>query len=476
MVRKSFMNEEFCLASPLARTLYHQYAENQPIIDYHCHLPAKLLAEDHRFQDLTEIWLAGDHYKWRAMRTNGVPEYFITGEASNWEKFQKWAETVPYTLRNPLYHWTHLELKKPFGITDRLLSPRTAESIWNDCNRLLAQPEFSAQRLIRQWNVFLLCTTDDPTDSLEYHQKLEADSSFTTKVIPGFRPDRGLAVEDPQQFNQWLDKLAEASGIEIRNWSTYLEALRKRVDFFHSNGGRISDHALEKPWAEDFTERKVDFIFKQVRAGKKPTVEQSACLKSALLYHLGLMYQEYGWTQQYHLGVMRNCNTRMMAVLGPDSGFDAIGDFELARPLAKLLDRLDRQNRLPQTILYNINPRDNELLVSVAGCFQGEIPGKIQVGSAWWFLDQKEGMEKQMNALSNLGLLSRFVGMVTDSRSFLSFSRHEYFRRILCNLLAEDVEKGLLPGDEKLLGEMVLDICYRNAVRYFGFNLPSSAR
>lgn len=472
MAEKPFMNEDFCLENKFARRLYHQYAENQPIIDYHCHLPVKLLAENHFFENLTEIWLKGDHYKWRAMRTNGVPEYYITGPASDWEKFQKWAETVPSTLRNPLYHWTHLELKKPFGITDRLLCPETAESIWNHCNYLLSQKEFSARGLLRQWNVVVLCTTDDPADSLEYHRRLSQEKNLNIRILPGFRPDRALAVEQPEKFNLWLEQLAGSAEMEVKDWTTYLMALKKRIDAFHQAGCRLSDHALERPWSEDYTEKKVASIFNRLRSGKTPAPEEAACFKSAVLYHLGVIYQEKGWTQQYHLGVLRNCNSRMMEKLGPDSGFDAIGDFELARDLVRLLDRLDRENHLPRTILYNINPKDNEVLASVAGCFQEEIPGKIQLGSAWWFLDQKDGIEKQLECLSNLGLLSCFVGMLTDSRSFLSFSRHEYFRRILCNLLGRDVARGLLPADEKLLGNMVTDICYRNASRYFRFDLP----
>jgi len=467
----TFLSEDFLLENDLAIELYHRYAAPMPIIDYHCHLPPKPIADDHRFENLTQIWLAGDHYKWRAMRACGVDEYFITGGATDREKFQKWAETTPKTLRNPLYHWTHLELKKPFGIHDRLLNAKTADAIWQECNAKLAQPEGSVRGLLKQWNVEVVCTTDDPVDSLEYHQKIASEPSFGTKIIPAFRPDMALAVETPDTFNPWIDKLALAAQQEINDFPSLIEALRKRVEFFHANGCRLSDHGIEQPYADDYTAQEVNAAFKTVRGGKFLPCDEGRKFKSAVLHELGLLYHEKGWTQQFHLGALRNTNTRTLKRLGKDTGCDSIGDFEIARPLARYLDRLDTENRLAKTILYNLNPRDNELLATMTGNFQdGTIPGKIQYGSAWWFLDQKDGMEKQMEALSNMGLLSLFVGMLTDSRSFLSYSRHEYFRRILCNLLGRDVEKGLLPRDPALLGSMVQDICYRNASAYFGFD------
>jgi len=466
----TFLTEDFLLETGLAIELYHRYAAPMPIIDYHCHLPPGQIADDHRFENLTQIWLAGDHYKWRAMRACGVDEYFITGGATDRDKFQKWAETTPKTLRNPLYHWTHLELKKPFGIHDRLLNAKTADGIWQECNAQLAQPEGSVRGLLKQWNVEVVCTTDDPVDSLDHHQKIAHEPSFGIKVIPAFRPDMALAVETPEVFNAWIDKLALAAQQDIADFPALVEALRKRVEFFHAIGCRLSDHGIEQPYADDYTAQEVNASFKAARIGKLLSAEEARKYKSAVLHELGLLYHEKGWTQQFHLGALRNTNSRTLKRLGKDTGCDSIGDFEIARPLARYLDRLDIENRLAKTILYNLNPRDNELLATMAGNFQdGTIPGKIQYGSAWWFLDQKDGMEKQLEALSNMGLLSLFVGMLTDSRSFLSYSRHEYFRRILCNLLGRDVEKGLLPRDPELLGNMVQDICYRNASAYFGF-------
>jgi glucuronate isomerase len=466
-----FITENFLLQSDRAIELYHRFAEDLPIIDYHCHLPPREIAEDRRFDNLAQIWLAGDHYKWRAMRTAGVPERFVTGNASDFEKFLKWAETVPQTLRNPLYHWTHLELKRPFGISDRLLNPQTAEGIWDRCNSMLARPEFSCRGIMRQMNVALACTTDDPADNLEYHAALAADQSFPVRVLPAFRPDKALAVENPMAFNSWVDRLAAASAMEINDdFARFMEALRARHDFFHGMGCRLSDHGLETFHAEDYTAADINSIFRRLRCGAALSEDKVLKFRSAMLYEFAVMDHAKGWTQQYHFGVLRNNNTRMFLSLGPDTGFDSIGDFAVARPMVKFLDRLDRENRLAKTILYNINPADNEIIATMIGNYQdGATPGKMQFGSAWWFLDQKDGMERQLNALSNLGLLSRFVGMTTDSRSFLSYTRHEYFRRILCNLLGREMKNGLLPDDADLIGSMVQDICHHNAARYFGF-------
>ncbi|MHB0946464.1 MAG: glucuronate isomerase [Sedimentisphaerales bacterium] len=464
---KPFMTEDFLLQTETARKLYHEYAARMPIFDYHCHLPPAQIAGDKRFENLTQIWLYGDHYKWRAMRTNGIDERYITGNASDWEKFQKWAQTVPYTLRNPLYHWTHLELQRYFGIS-KFLAPDTAKDIYDKCGEMLRTPEFSVRGLMRKMNVKIVCTTDDPVDSLEHHKKIKSDG-FEIKVLPTFRPDKGMAIENVAVFNQWVDALEKSSGINVKNYKTYIDAIRSRHNFFHSAGCRISDHGLETAYAEDYTESEITVIFDKLRSGKQATNEETLKFKSAMMLELALMDYEKGWTQQLHFGALRNNNTRLMKTLGADTGFDSIGDFEIARQLAKFLDRLDTDNKLPKTILYNLNPRDNELMATMCGNFQdGSVPGKMQFGSGWWFLDQKDGMEKQINALSNLGLLSRFIGMLTDSRSFLSYPRHEYFRRILCNLLGKDVENDQLPSDIKLLGTMVENICFNNAQNYFG--------
>lgn len=473
MADKPFIHDDFLLESEPARKLYHQFAADMPIIDYHCHLSAELIARNHRFRNLTEIWLAGDHYKWRAMRADGVDERFITGDAGDWEKFEKWAETVPHLLRNPLYHWTHLELKRPFGISDRLLSPKTARSIWDECNAKLARPEYYCRGIMEQMNVALVCTTDDPTDSLEHHRAIAADKSFAVKVLPAWRPDKGMAVENPAAFNAWVDRLAAASGVEIKNFDRYMEALRRRHDFFHTVDCRASDHGLETFCAEETTPTETARIFRKIRGKKALTPGEIAAFKSAMLYEFGVMDHEKGWAQQFHFGALRNVNSRMFDKVGPDTGFDSIGDFEIARPLARFLDRLNRNNRLTRTILYNLNPRDNALVAAMVGNFQdGTVPGKMQFGSSWWFLDQLDGMAQQIEALSQVGLLSRFVGMLTDSRSFLSYTRHEYFRRLLCNILGRDVVRGLIPNDIEMVGAMVRDICAKNAVRYFGFDLP----
>ncbi len=466
---KKFMDENFLLHTKTAQELYHNHAENMPIFDYHCHIPQKEIAEDKKFGNLTQIWLYGDHYKWRAMRTNGVDERFCTGNASDWEKFEKWAETVPQTLRNPLYHWTHLELKKFFGI-EKLLSPATAKEIWDECNEKLQSPEYSVRNIIRMANVHTICTTDDPVDSLEYHREIKADG-FEVAVLPAWRPDKAMAVENAGTFNAYIDKLEEACGENINSFNNLMDALDDRHLFFHQNGCRLSDHGIEAAIAEDYSENEINVIFQKIRGGAELNKQEILKFKSCMLYEFGILDHSRGWTQQFHIGALRNNNTRLFNKLGPDTGFDSIGDFEIARPLSKLLDRLDKENKLSKTILYNLNPRDNELLATMIGNFQdGSVPGKMQLGSGWWFLDQKDGMEKQINALSNLGLLSRFVGMLTDSRSFLSYTRHEYFRRTLCNLIGTDVEKGEIPNDRKLLGQMVENICFNNAKAYFNFD------
>ncbi len=466
-----FITEDFLLQTRTAKVLYHEHAERMPIYDYHCHLPAELIAADHRFENLTQAWLAGDHYKWRAMRTNGVAEKFITGSAGDYEKFEKWAQTVPCCLRNPLYHWTHLELKNPFGIKDKLLGPKTAKHIYEACSEMLRTADFSVRNIMRKMNVKLVCTTEGPLDSLEHHKKIREDG-FEIKVHTAFRPDQAMAVEDVQGLNVFIEKLALLCDSEITNFHSYIGALRRRHDYFHQNGCRLSDHGLDTAYAEDYTESEIDKIFQKLLRGQ--SLEPVECLKfkSAMMVELALMDYEAGWVQQLHLGALRNNSRRLFRSLGRDIGCDSMGDLEIAKPLSKFLDRLDTDNKLPKTILYNLNPRDNALCATMVGNFQdGSVPGKMQYGSAWWFLDQKDGMEDQLNVLSNMGLLSRFVGMLTDSRSLLSYPRHEYFRRILCNMLGNDVEAGVLPHDLDLLGEMVEDICYNNAKNYFPMQL-----
>lgn len=476
-MKSTFIHDDFLLESSQARELYHAYAESLPIIDYHCHVPPKDIAENRRFDNLTQIWLYGDHYKWRAMRACGVNERFITGSASDWEKLEKWAETVPKTLRNPLYHWTHLELKRPFGITDRLLGPATAKWIWEECNAKLATPEFSTRGIQKQMNVEVVCTTDDPTDSLEYHKMIAADDSFNTRVHPAFRADKAMAVQDPSAFVSYVEKLCEAASMEIRTFADFLSALGRRHDFFHSMGCRLSDHGLETVYVEEFSEREINSIFEKLMQRTLLNDLEALKIKSAMLYELAVMDWQKGWTQQFHLGALRNVNTRMMRSLGPDTGYDSIGDFEVGRPLAKFLDKLDKDDKLAKTIVYTVNPRDNELLATMIGNFQdGSVAGKMQFGSAWWFLDQIDGMTKQIEALSNMGVLSQFIGMLTDSRSFLSYPRHEYFRRLLCNILGAEMKRGLVPDDVQLVGGMVKDICYFNAKRYFNFPALGSNR
>ena len=464
-----FLHADFLLDSKPARRLFHEYAAPEPILDYHCHLPPEDIAGNRSYANLTEIWLAGDHYKWRAMRANGVDERFCTGAAGDWEKFEQWAATVPKCLRNPLYHWTHLEMARPFGIRDCLLGPDTAASVWERCNARLAEPEFTAPGILKQMEVRVVCTTDDPTDDLRFHLAHAADPDAVTRMLPTWRPDRGMAVEDPAVFNQWVDALAAISDTEIRDFESFLGALRVRHDAFHAAGCRLSDHGIETAYAADYTDAGIAAVFATLRDGQELEPQSIEQFKSAMMYEFGRMDHAKGWTQQLHLGAMRNNNTRMLRALGPDTGFDSMGDWSVAAPLARYLDRLDQTDQLPRTILYNNNPRDNAVLATMIGNFQGGTPGKLQFGSGWWHLDQWDGMKQQLTDLSNMGLLSRFVGMLTDSRSFLSFTRHEYFRRLLCNMLGDDIVRGAVPNDMELIGGLVRDVSYRNAAGYFQF-------
>ena len=465
---KEFLDKNFLLQSNTAEKLYHEHAKNLPIIDYHCHLPPEDIANNRKFETLTQIWLNGDHYKWRAMRANGIPEKYCTGKKSDEEKFMKWAETVPYTMRNPLYHWTHLELRRYFNI-NKLLNTDSAKEIYETCNILLNTDGFSTQNLLRKMNVEIVCTTDDPIDSLEHHKKI-SDDNFDIKVLPTFRPDKALAIENPVTYNQYLNKLGELTGLDIISFTELIDALKKRHDFFAGMGCKLSDHGIDTFYAENFTIGEISKIFQKIRSGKTPDSYETQKYKSAMLLELGIMNHEKGWTQQFHYGALRNNNSLMLNRTGPDTGFDSIGDEPVARSMSLFLNRLVSSEKLTKTIIYNLNPKDNELVASITGNFQdGTIPGKIQFGSGWWFLDQKNGIEQQLNSLSSIGLLSRFVGMLTDSRSFLSYPRHEYFRRVLCNLIGEDVEKGELPADIKLSGKLVQDICYYNANNYFQF-------
>ena len=466
---KAFLDQDFLLQSATAQTLYHQYAAAMPIIDYHNHLVPQQIADDHQFENITQAWLYGDHYKWRAMRAHGVDEKYITGNASDEEKFMKWAETVPYTMRNPLYHWTHLELQRYFGVTE-VLNSASAKRIYDHCAALLKTPEYSVKNLLLKMNVKVLCTTDDPIDDLGYHKQIKA-SGYAIKVLPTFRPDKAMAVDDIATFNAYVKSLAQVVGYGIQDLSTYKKAIGERHDYFHACGGRLSDHGLEHIYAEDYTEEQIAKIFGQLISGTNVSDHEKWQFKSAMLVYFAHLDHAKGWTQQFHLGALRNNNARLLGSLGPDTGFDSIGDFEQAKPLSKFLNHLDSTNQLAKTILYNLNPGDNELLATMTGNFQdGTIVGKMQFGSGWWFLDQKDGMERQINALSNMGLLSHFVGMLTDSRSFLSFPRHEYFRRILCNLMGQDVENGELPADMEWLGKLVKDISYTNASEFFNFD------
>jgi glucuronate isomerase len=464
-----FIHDDFLLHSRTARRLYHEFAENQPVFDYHCHLAPKDVAENRQFNNLFEIWLEGDHYKWRAMRSNGVAERFCTGNATPEEKFLAWAGTVPNTLRNPLYHWTHLELKRYFGI-DELLDAKSAPRIWKKANARLATPALTTQGILKNFKVTHVCTTDDPVDDLEHHRKFAA-SRHPTRMLPAYRPDKALVVHQPAIFNDYVRQLSQAANVDIRKLDDFLAALEKRHDYFHSQGCRLSDHGLTQCFANFCSDNTAGAIFDRARKGKAASPEDHAQFATFMMLFFGRLDAGKGWTKQLHLGALRNNNTRLLTQLGPDTGFDSIGDYPQATALSAYLNALDTDNSLPKTIIYNLNPADNYLFATMIGNFQdGTIAGKVQYGSGWWFLDQKEGMEWQMNAISNLGLLSRFVGMVTDSRSFMSYPRHEYFRRTLCNLLGRDVENGEIPNDEKLLGPMIRDICYSNAAAYMNFS------
>lgn len=465
---KTFLDDNFLLNSKTAETLYHQFSKNLPIIDYHNHLIPEQIVNDTQFENITQVWLQGDHYKWRAMRANGVNEKYITGNASDKDKFLKWAETVPYTLRNPLFHWTHLELQRYFGITD-LLSPKTAEKIYEETAAKLAEPAYSVRGLLKMMNVEVVCTTDDPIDSLNFHQQF-AKEQESFKMLPAFRPDKAMNSDDVQALNAYIDQVEAVTNTSINSFSAYLDALKARHDFFAANGCSVSDHGLEQIYAEDYTDQEIAAIFEKIRSNQTLTYSENLQFKSAMLVQFAEWDHEKGWVQQYHLGALRNNNARMLRINGPDTGWDSIGDFSQARALSKFLNRLDNEDKLTKTILYNLNPADNELIATMIGNFNdGSIKGKIQFGSAWWFLDQKDGMTKQINALSNMGLLSRLVGMLTDSRSFLSFPRHEYFRRLVCDIFGEDVEKGELPNDVEWIGKIVGDISYHNAKEYFNF-------
>jgi glucuronate isomerase len=468
---KDFMDKNFLLQTETAQMLYHEHAAKMPIIDYHCHLIPKMVAYDHKFRSLTEIWLGGDHYKWRAMRSNGVAEKYCTGtDTTDWEKFEKWAETVPYTFRNPLYGWTHLELKTAFGI-NKVLNPKTAREIYDECtDKLQNDPTYTARGMMRRYNVETVCTTDDPIDTLEWHKKTR-ESGFEIKMIPAWRPDKTMAVENPQNFRTYIEKLSEVSGVAISKFQDVVDALQNRHDFFAENGCKLSDHGIEEFYAEDYTDAEINAIFNKVYGGTELTHEEVLKFKSAMMVIFAEMDHESGWAQQFHYGAIRDNNTKMFNLLGPDTGFDSIGQFNTAKAMSKFLNRLATNDKLTKTIIYNLNPADNEVVATMLGNFQdGTCPGKIQWGSGWWFLDQKDGMEKQMNALSLLGLLSRFVGMLTDSRSFLSYPRHEYFRRVLCNLVGRDIENGEIPVSEmERVKQMIEDISYYNAKNYFNF-------
>ena len=464
---KQFNDENFLLETDIAQDLFHNHAAKMPIIDYHCHLSPEMVANDHKFKSITELWLGGDHYKWRAMRTNGVDEKYCTGtETSDWEKFEKWAETVPYTFRNPLYHWTHLELKTAFGIT-KLLSPKTAREIFEECNDKLKLPEYSARGLMRKYHVECVCTTDDPVDDLHWHKQTR-DDGFEIKMIPAWRPDKAMNIEKPE-FPAYIKALSQAAGIDIRSFKEMVDALQKRHDFFAANGCRLSDHGIEEFYDETYTDKEIENIFAKATGGQQLSNHEIRQYKNCFLTVMAEMDADADWTQQYHYGAIRDNNTIMYNKLGPDTGFDSIGEFNTAKAMSAFLNKLNMKGKLTRTILYTLNPCANEVIATMLGNFQGGEPGKIQFGSGWWFNDQLDGMTRQINALSVLGLLSRFVGMLTDSRSFLSYPRHEYFRRLLCNILGNDVEKGLLPNDHDILTRMVEDISYNNARRYFKF-------
>ncbi|MEO8368852.1 MAG: glucuronate isomerase [Candidatus Solibacter sp.] len=466
----SFIHDDFLLGNKTARRLYHTFAEEQPILDYHCHLPPKDVAENRQFQNLFEIWLEGDHYKWRAMRANGVPETHCTGNASPLEKFEAWARTVPATLRNPLYHWTHLELKRYFAI-DELLDAKSAPRVWEQANSLLATKELSAHGILGKFKVKAVCTTDDPTDDLAWHKAIAA-SPLATKVFPTFRPDKALNVHAPDLFNPWVDRLADVSGTHIATLADFSDALGKRHDFFHEMGGRLSDHGLTHAFGNFPSEAEAAAIFGRARTGHAATREEHGKFAAHLMLLFGRLDAAKGWTKQLHLGARRNNNARRFKEMGPDTGWDSIGDYPQGDGLGCYLDRLDQENSLPKTVIYNLNPADNYVIATTIGNFQdGVTAGKIQFGSGWWFLDQKEAMQWQINALSNCGLISRFLGMLTDSRSFMSYPRHEYFRRVLCDMFGKDMENGELPDNDEAVGAMIRDICYGNAHRFLGLNV-----
>jgi glucuronate isomerase len=465
-----FIHEDFLLSNRTARRLYHEYAAGEPILDYHCHLPPQDVAANRQFRNLFEIWLEGDHYKWRAMRANGVDERYCTGDAAPEEKFQAWARTVPYTLRNPLYHWTHLELKRYFGI-EELLDESSAPRIWERANAALATDGLRAHGILQKFHVKAVCTTDDPTDDLACHKAIAA-SGLKTKVFPAYRPDKALNVHLPEAFNQWVARLEAASGISIAGLGDFVDALRQRHDYFHNMGCRLSDHGLNHLYADFPTESEAAAIFDRARAGRAATPAEHARFAAHMMFVFGCFDAERGWTKQLHIGARRNNNTRRFRELGPDTGFDSIGDWPQADALGAYLDRLDQENSLPKIVVYNLNPADNYVIATMIGNFQdGKIAGKLQFGSGWWYLDQKEAMQWQMNALSNCGLFSRFLGMLTDSRSFMSYPRHEYFRRVLCDMVGRDVEAGEMPDDDALVGGMIRNICYGNAEKFLGLEL-----
>ena len=468
---KPFIDENFLLRNKTAEKLYHDFAKSMPIIDYHNHLLPDQISNDINFQNLTQVWLSGDHYKWRAMRTNGINERYCTGDAEDYDKFSQWAKTVPYTLRNPLYHWTHLELKRYFNVNE-ILNSSSSKRIYDICGELLQTPEYSVTGLLKKMNVKVICTTDDPTDTLSHHQKIHTNRDIIPlRVFPAFRPDKAMNVDDSIVFNNYLTQLESAADVSINTFQDYLNAMKLRHDYFAANHCTVSDHGLEEIYAEDYTEEEVTAIFSKIRSGRQLTMEENKKFKSAMLVIFAEWDWEKGWVQQYHLGAIRNNNSRMMKKLGADTGWDSIGDFPQAKSLSKFLNRLDADNKLTRTIIYNLNPADNELMATMIGNFNdGSVAGKVQWGSSWWFLDQKDGITKQINALSNMGLLSRFIGMLTDSRSFLSYPRHEYFRRILCNLFGEEIEAGELPNDIEWTGKVIQDICYNNAADYFSWN------
>ena len=464
---KQFMDKDFLLSTQSAKDLYHNYAAKMPIVDYHCHINPQEIYEDRKFDTITQVWLGGDHYKWRQMRSNGVEEKYITGDATDREKFQKWAETMPKLIGNPLYHWSHLELQRYFGYTG-YLNGDTAEEVWNLCNEKLHQDSMSVRNLIRQSNVTLICTTDDPADTLEWHQKIAADSSFDGKVLPAWRPDKAMNVEKPD-FAAYIAKLSAASGMEIKDLASLKAALKNRMEFFTSQGCCVSDHALEYVMYVPADDAELDAIFAKSISGKAVTKEEELKYKTAFMIFAAKEYNRMGWIMQLHYGCKRDNNAFMFEQLGPDTGFDCINNYAPSAQMADYLNALSATDEIPKTIIYSLNPNDNASIGTILGCFQNQYPGKIQQGSAWWFNDHKTGMTDQMTSLANLGCLGNFIGMLTDSRSFLSYTRHEYFRRILCELVGGWVDNGEYPDDQKALKEIIEGISYNNAMNYFGF-------